>query len=60
MTGRNAIYLEEGTFVPFLNDLGVMTEEGKIVRTKTDKFRQINRFLEFIEDILPQLDKGRE
>ena len=31
--------LEEGTFVPFLNDLGVMTEEGKIVRTKTDKFR---------------------
>ena len=52
--------LEEGTFVPFLNDLGVMTEEGKIVRTKTDKFRQINRFLEFIEDSLPQLDKGRE
>ena len=42
--------LEEGTFVPFLNDLGVMTEEGKIVRTKTDKFRQINRFLEIIED----------
>ena len=37
-----------------------MTEEGKIVLTKTDKFRQIKRFLEFIEDILPQLDKGRE
>ena len=37
-----------------------MTEEGKIVRTKTDKFRQINRFLEFVEDILPRLDKGRE
>ena len=52
--------LEEGTMVPFLRDLGVMTEEGKIVRTKFDKFRQINRFLEFIEDILPQLDRGRE
>ena len=52
--------LEEGTMVPFLRDLGVMTEEGKIVRMKFDKFRQINRFLEFIEDILPQLDKGRE
>ena len=52
--------LEEGTAVPFLKDLGVMTEDGKIVRTKTDKFRQINRFLEFIEDILPGLDRGRE
>lgn len=52
--------LEEGITVPFLKDLGVMTEDGKIVRTKTDKFRQINRFLEFIEDILPGLDRGRE
>lgn len=52
--------LQEGIMVPFLQDLGVMTQEGKIVRTKFDKFRQINRFLEFIEDILPQLDKKRE
>ena len=52
--------LEEGITVPFLKDLGIMTEDGKIVRTKTDKLRQINRFLEFIEDILPGLDRGRE
>lgn len=52
--------LEEGVPVPFLQDLGVMTADGKIVRSKTDKFRQINRFLEFIEDILPRLDSGRE
>ena len=52
--------LQEGMKVPFLQDLGVMTSEGKIVRTKFDKFRQINRFLEFVEDILPQLDKNRE
>lgn len=58
---RNKNYiLEEGICVPFLQDLGVMTPEGKIVRTKFDKFRQINRFLEFIEDILPQLDRNRE
>ena len=58
---RSKLYiLQEGTMVPFLQDLGVMTSEGKIVRTKFDKFRQINRFLEFIEDILPQLDKNRE
>lgn len=52
--------LEEGVAVPFLQDLGVMTSDGKIVRKRYDKFRQMNRFLEFIEDILPQLDQGRE
>lgn len=52
--------LEEGTPVPFLVDLGVMTREGKIIQAKYDKFRQINRFLEFIEDIREELPKGRE
>lgn len=52
--------LEEGVPVPFLVDLGVMTESGQVVRSRYDKFRQINRFLEFIEDILPRLDKDRE
>ena len=52
--------LQEGVPVPFLQDLGVMTEEGKIVHARFDKFRQIDRFLEFIEDILPQFDSGRE
>lgn len=52
--------LEEGIPVPFLQDLGVQTEEGKIVHSRYDKFRQINRFLEFIEDILPQMERGRE
>lgn len=52
--------LPEGTPVGFLIDLGVMTKEGKIVRQKYDKYRQIKRFLEFVEDILPQLSKERE
>lgn len=52
--------LEEGIPLPFLVDLGVMTGDGTVVKAKSDKFRQINRFLEFIEDVLPYLDKDRE
>ncbi len=51
--------LEEGRMVPFLVDLGVQTPDGRIVKGKMDKFRQINRFLEFIQDILPILPKER-
>ena len=51
--------LQEGIPVPFLVDLGVMTAEGKVVKSRYDKFRQINRFLEFIEDVLPNLDPNR-
>lgn len=57
---RKEYILEEGVLVPFLKDLGVMTEEGRIVHARFDKFRQINRFLEFIEDILPDLPRERE
>lgn len=52
--------LEEGKPIPFLQDLGVMTADGRIVHSRYDKFRQINRFLEFVQDILPKLPKGRE
>ena len=52
--------LEEGIPVPFLIDLGVMTQNGSIVNAHYDKFRQINRFLEYIEDILPSLPTSRE
>ena len=51
--------LEEGVSVPFLVDLGVQTGEGRIVHAKYDKFRQINRYLEFVRDILPSLPKDR-
>ncbi|HEX3075264.1 MAG TPA: SAM-dependent methyltransferase [Lachnospiraceae bacterium] len=50
--------IKEGAKVPFLVDLGVMTTEGKIVNSKYDKFKQINRYLEFIEDIVPMLEAG--
>ena len=51
--------LNEGTPVPFLIELGVMTKDGAVTKAKYDKFRQINRFLEFVQDILPALPNDR-
>ena len=48
--------LPEGVPVPFLVLLGIMNDEGKVISSRYDKFRQINRFLEFIDDILPEFD----
>lgn len=57
---RKKNYLfEEGCPVPFLVELGVMTKEGKVVAQKYDKFRQINRFAEYINDLIPQMEKLR-
>ena len=49
--------ISEGTPVPFLVDLGVMTPEGKVAKAKYDKFRQINRYLEFINDVTDKLTR---
>ncbi len=51
--------LEEGKPVPFLIDLGVQNKEGKIIKAHYDKFKQINRYLEFVEDILPVFEKDK-
>lgn len=52
---RKQYILEPGKAIPFLVDLGVQTEEGRIVDKKYKKYKQINRFLEFIRDVLPEL-----
>lgn len=44
-----------GTPCPFLAEIGVMTATGQVRSTMSAKFRQINRYLEFLEDILPAL-----
>ena len=51
--------LMEGTPVPFLVELGVQAPNGKVKAQWQDKFRQVNRFLELVEDVLPALPAGR-
>ncbi|MDF2669788.1 MAG: SAM-dependent methyltransferase [Paenibacillus sp.] len=51
--------LEEGNPVPFLVELGVMNAQGKVLAAKYDKFRQINRYLEMVEDVVGSLQTGR-
>ncbi len=59
--GRQKNYLiPEGNPVPFMVLLGLMTSDGKVISSKYDKFRQINRFLEFINDILPEIQNQTE
>ena len=47
--------LPEGTPVPFLVELGVMTPDGTIRKSRYDKFRQVNRFLELVDDVVSSL-----
>lgn len=51
--------LKEGQPVDFLVGLGVQSPDGKVTKARYDKFRQINRYLEFIEDVLDKLPKDR-
>lgn len=47
--------IPEGTPCPFLEKLGVMTDEGRVRKSRQHKFRQINRYLEFIDDVYEHL-----
>lgn len=44
--------LDNGQIIPPLVDLGVMTKDGTIVKSKHEKYRQINRFIEILDDCI--------
>jgi hypothetical protein len=56
---RKQRLLEEGTPVPFLVELGVMTRDGRVKAQRYAKFRQVNRFLELVDDVLLELPSER-
>ncbi|NMB00098.1 MAG: methyltransferase [Firmicutes bacterium] len=47
--------LKEGVAYPFLVELGVMNSSGKVLAKRYHKFRQLNKYLEIVEDCLPYL-----
>ena len=56
---KKSYIIQEGEAVDFLVRLGVMTENGKVVAKKYDKFRQINRFLEMVSDVIPKINSEK-
>ena len=52
---KRAYLIPEEVPCPFLHQIGVMTADGKVRAARRRKFRQINRYLEFVRDVLPDL-----
>jgi SAM-dependent methyltransferase len=55
---KNYIF-KEGNMIPFLFELGVMNSSGQVIKAKFDKFKQINRFIEYIDDVVTEFKDSK-
>ena len=53
-------FLDEKQKYPFLIELGIQNSDGKVVKSKYNKFKQINKYLEFIKQAAIQLDSNKQ
>ena len=51
LTGKKNYIFKEGENIPAFVDLGIFTKDFKVVQSKYDKYKQINRFIEIVDDV---------
>ena len=57
---KKEYFLDEKQKYPFLVELGIQNKDGKVVKSKYNKFKQINKYLEFIKQATTQLDSNKQ
>ncbi|AME09300.1 methyltransferase [Gemella sp. oral taxon 928] len=57
---KKEYFLDEKTTYPFLVELGIQNLDGRIKKSKFNKFKQINKYLEFIKHSVDQLDNKNQ
>ena len=57
---KKEYFLDEKQKYQFLIELGIQNKDGKVIKSKYNKFKQINKYLEFIKQATTQLDSNKQ